>query len=254
MRDEAATELDAPLAAPPRAVLCDLDGCLIAGDRLLPGAAEFARAAGSRLWIVSNNSSDTEATLAARLRGLGLQVAEARILLAGVRAVERLAAARPGAAVELRAAAPLRARAEALGLRLDAARPEAVLICRDPDFDLAALARVAALMHGGAALFAANADGSHPGPDGVPAPETGAWLAALAAVVPGAVPEVTGKPGPALYRAALARAGVAPEEALFVGDNPATDAAGARALGIPCRIVAPGGLARLAREIAEARP
>lgn len=248
----AAADPPAPLVRAPRAVLCDLDGCLVAGDQLLPGAQALAAAVGPRLWIVSNNSTDTETTMARRLAELGLSVPEDRILLAGVHAVERLAAERPGAAVDLRAAAPLRARAAALGLRLDAPFPEAVLICRDPGFDLTALARTAELVHGGAVLFAANADGAHPGPNGVPAPETGAWLAALVAVIPGAVAEVVGKPGPALFRAALARAGVAPAEALFVGDNPATDGAGARAMGIPCRIVAPGGLARLAREIAEA--
>jgi putative hydrolase of the HAD superfamily len=41
------------------------------------------------------------------------------------------------------------------------------------------------------------------------------------------------KPDPAIFREALRRAGVAPEEAVFVGDSPEHDMAGARAAGIP---------------------
>ena len=58
-----------------RALLCDLDGCLVAGDRLLPGARELAGLAGERLWILSNNSTDTPQSLSARLAGLGLDAA-----------------------------------------------------------------------------------------------------------------------------------------------------------------------------------
>ena len=40
------------------------------------------------------------------------------------------------------------------------------------------------------------------------------------------------KPHPAIFRAALARAGVAPHEAVHVGDQPASDVEGARRVGI----------------------
>ncbi|HSH46965.1 MAG TPA: hypothetical protein VK991_00005, partial [Halomonas sp.] len=41
-----------------RAILCDLDGCLISGDTLLSGVQVFTRQVHDRLWIVSNNSTD----------------------------------------------------------------------------------------------------------------------------------------------------------------------------------------------------
>lgn len=49
------------------AILCDLDGCLISGDRVLPGAGALLDLAGDRLVILSNNSTDTPATLSLRL-------------------------------------------------------------------------------------------------------------------------------------------------------------------------------------------
>src|SRR5262249_34599614 len=73
-----------------RSFLCDLDGCLIAGDTVLAGARELLARAGERLWIVSNNSTETPATLAARLERLGLPVRPDRILLAGATAIEYL--------------------------------------------------------------------------------------------------------------------------------------------------------------------
>ena len=45
------------------------------------------------------------------------------------------------------------------------------------------------------------------------------------------------KPEPSIFRAALARSGVAPEEALHAGDHPEKDVAGARRLGIDAVLV-----------------
>ncbi len=224
------------------AVLCDLDGCLIAGDRVLPGAARLVAACGPRLWIVSNNSTDTAVTLAARLANLGLVVAADRIVLAGEETLRALACSHPGARVALYAAAPLVALAVDLGLRPDDLSPDAAVLARDPDLTLPRLSRLAALVHGGVPLHLTNPDPSHPGPDGAPVPETGALLAALAAIVPVGAPRCLGKPAPDLLRIALARAGVAPRDAIYLGDTPETDGEAARAEGVPfVRIARPTG-------------
>jgi len=49
------------------------------------------------------------------------------------------------------------------------------------------------------------------------------------------------KPDPAIFRAALEALGVAPEEALYVGDLYEVDILGANAAGIPAVLFAPGG-------------
>lgn len=54
------------------------------------------------------------------------------------------------------------------------------------------------------------------------------------------------KPDPALFRRALARAGVAAGEALHVGDHPEKDVAGARAVGIEALRIDHGARATLA--------
>jgi HAD superfamily hydrolase (TIGR01509 family) len=52
------------------------------------------------------------------------------------------------------------------------------------------------------------------------------------------------KPHPAIFHELLARLGVAPERAVFVGDRPANDVAGANAAGLISVLVKPAYLAR----------
>lgn len=233
--------LDGPYAA--RAVvMSDLDGCLIAGATVLPGAAEVVARLGARLWIVSNNSADTGATLAMRLQAMGLALPAERLVLAGERTLRRLAAAHPGARAALFVAPPLVALARELGLRPDRERPEVALLGRDPSFGFADLAALMAVAHRGVPVWLANPDPFHPGPDGTPQPETGALWAALTAAVPLAPAGGLGKPAPDLIAAVLAAAGIPASAAVFLGDTEATDGAAARAAGVDFVLIRrPGG-------------
>lgn len=217
------------------AVLADLDGCLISGSTVLPGAAELVHRTGERLWIVSNNSSDTAQTLSERLCLLGLPVPAERIFLAGEQAVRDLASAMPGAQIALFAAPPLQALATSLGLQACRESPAAktALLARDPAFTMTDLTRLMWLANRGVPLRLTNPDPFHPAADGSPVPETGALFAAIAAGVPGLSASSGGKPSPAMIHAVLQQAAVAPEDAVFIGDTDATDGEAARAAGVP---------------------
>lgn len=226
------TRLDPAAIETAGVVLCDLDGCLISEGRAFGDAPRFAAACGDRLWIVSNRSDTTAALLSARLAPLGLHVPPARILLAGEVALEQLA----HAGVErlrLWADPALQARARTLGLDIDAPRPEAVLLCRDAAVTVETMGPLLAEVASGAALWVANEDLSHPGHDGAPVAETGALLAALRAIRPELGWRSLGKPDPLMLTTALARSGMSAAEAVFVGDNAATDGRAAAAAGIP---------------------
>lgn len=222
-----------------RAVLCDLDGCLIAGDMLLPGAQDLAARAGDRLWIISNNSTDTPRTLSRRLAGLGLPVDADRIVLAGTTAVGEIAATRPAARVCIYGTAAIREEAHAAGLVLSADRPDFVLLTRDEAFGYGQLNLVIRQLRQGARLVVANGDATHPGADGAPVAETGALLAALAACLPGIRYREIGKPAVVMYQAVLDRLGPGTAPILAIGDNPVTDGEGARRMGFDCAIIGP---------------
>ncbi|WP_153770667.1 HAD hydrolase-like protein [Labrenzia sp. CE80] len=214
------------------AILCDLDGCLIAGGAALPGAREFTAAVGDRLWIVSNNSSDTARSLSIRLADLGISVSEDRILLAGEQAVVHLNKVSPKVGLRCLTDAPVRQKAELLGFNLSPKQAEYVLLGRMASFNLYCLEQAIADLKEGARLLVANIDKTHPDQDGNPVPETGAWLAALEACLPELIYECFGKPSTYLLSAAIQRSGTLPESGVFVGDNPETDGEAARLMGM----------------------
>ncbi len=213
-------------------VLADLDGCLIAGDSVLPGARALVEAAADRLWIVSNNSTETAATLAFRLKTLGLPIPPDRILLAGEQTIVHLAETGQATRLAVFAAEPLRALARQLGFIEDRTSPDVSVLARDPRFGLNTLNALSALALRGVPIWLTNPDCSHPGPDGLPRAETGALWAALTAIVPVKPAGCLGKPATTLIEMAIKRAGVRREQVVFLGDTPATDGAAAAAAGV----------------------
>jgi Haloacid dehalogenase-like hydrolase len=169
-----------------RGLLCDLDGCLVAGGRLLPEARRLVAYARDRLVIVSNNSTDTPATLAAKLARLNLPVAPERIVLAGATAVEHLAATVRQARVAIYGAPAIVRYARSLGLVVDHDRPDVVLLTRDRQFSYARLHRLVRQIERGADFIVSNVDVSHPGPDGSRVLETGVLGHGVALCIGGA--------------------------------------------------------------------
>ncbi|MBD1548526.1 HAD-IIA family hydrolase [Roseibium aggregatum] len=232
LRNRQVAELTPEMVAGYDAVLCDLDGCLVAGGQPLSGALEFAHSVANRLWIVSNNSADTGETLSDRLAVIGFNIPAERICLAGEVAVNRIAREYPGATVQVFAEDPICDLAQSLGLRPVEHGPEVVLLARDPKFAIADLQRLLKALHQGADLIVANLDATHPDPDGLPVPETGALAAAVRLCKPDVVLRSFGKPEPALIDLALDRSGATAETSVFVGDNPATDGEAAARAGL----------------------
>jgi HAD superfamily hydrolase (TIGR01450 family) len=220
-----------------RGLLCDLDGCLVMGGRPMPGAREFVAYARDRLVIVSNNSTDTPRTLAAKLARAKLCIEPDRIVLAGATAVEHLATAARGPRVAIHGPPAIVNYATSLGIVVDHERPDFVLLTRDIRFSYARIHRIVRQIERGAELVVANLDISHPGPGGARVFETGVLLATVKACLPNVAYRTIGKPSPILYQAAMRRISATKDELLAVGDNPATDEAGARRIDIPCVLV-----------------
>ena len=225
--------LEPSLVADAQIILTDLDGCLMSGGKAFADAKSFAEVCGERLWIVSNNSTHTARALAAILSDVGLEVDPGRILLAGEQTLHHLARTYPEGTFALFASELLRQEARALGLTVSNGDADRVLLCRDLSFAIPDLERLADLIHRGARLWMSNTDLTHPSLEGHPVPETGALLAALQAVAGPVTFDCIGKPNAHMAQIAIERAGLAPEDAIFVGDNAATDGALAQAVGMP---------------------
>lgn len=215
-----------------RGYLIDLDGTLMSGRHLLPGARELLTRLEGRFVIASNDSEHTPMQLASRFDDFGITIPPDRIILAGTCALETIAERHAGASVMVLGSTPLRAYARRLKLHVDAPDADVVLVARDRRFNYGKLAAAAVALANGASLYVACPDTTHPGPDGQPVPEAGALAAAVLACS-GPVPHtVIGKPEPVLFLMGCKRLGIDPSEAVMIGDNPLTDGAGATALGM----------------------
>ena len=212
--------------------LVDLDGTLVRGRQVLPGAHAFLERLEGRFIIVSNDAEHTPLELSRGLKRLGLVAEQHRIVLAGATALDEIARRRPRARIYMMASKSLMSHARDRDLVPVQERPDIVFLGRDRHFSYERLMVAANAVRDGAELVAANPDLVHPGPDGAVVPETGALMAALLACT-GPVPyRIMGKPEPALFEAGLARLGLPKRVVLMVGDNPATDGEGARGFGL----------------------
>lgn len=213
--------------------LIDWDGCCAIDNRLLPGAVRFLRQNRHRVVIVSNNSTDTPAVFQDLLAREDIKLPTHRIILAGVLAIER-AVELNVARVNLLGPISMATYARSAGLKLNDEQADAVILLRDTSLSYDRLESAANDIANGARLIVANPDLTHPGENGRIKPETGALLAALMACCEPFEPavEIVGKPRSEIFHHALNRLQLPASAVMMIGDNPATDIAGARNVGM----------------------
>lgn len=216
----------------------DLDGCIWAGDTLLPGAADLVealRAAGRAVVFVTNSSREGAAALSERLTRLGVPAGPAEVLAAIDLLGEAIRRRHGRTRVLALGTGAMCAALEAAGHEVVGAEAwgtaRVVAVGNDPAFDFARLRAASRAVAAGAGFFTVNLDPRLPVAPGEFDPGCGA-LAEAVAVAGGARPVVVGKPHAPLFELALERLGCAPGEAAMVGDSLPTDIAGGRAAGM----------------------
>lgn len=219
--------------------IVDLDGTLLCDGSATEGAHAFLRAVDGRFVLVSNNSRDTSSRLSARLRRIGLDIPAERMVLAGEEGIRFVAREYPGARCLIAASSALRHCARRHGLVPVPEHADVVVLGRDTHWNYAKLTLLANEVRSGAVLAAINPDLTHPGHNGRIVPETGSLLAGVEAAAGIAATHVIGKPDARLFIAAMDRLGSTHDTTIVIGDNPQTDRAGARALGLRSLIVHP---------------
>ena len=209
------------------------DGCCALGNTLVPEAADFLRANQTRTAIVSNNSTCTPDDFLHILACNEIQLERNQVILAGMEALKR-ATGFAGAKVMVLGDPHMRGTAKKMGIDLTQEAADVVVLLRDVRFTYRRLERAVNSLSNGGHLIVANPDQTHPGKDGGIKPETGALLAAIRACVKldETKIDVVGKPSPHLFQMGCQALDLSPDQVVMLGDNPATDLAGANALGI----------------------
>jgi HAD superfamily hydrolase (TIGR01457 family) len=205
-------------------LLIDLDGTLYHGGRMIPDAdrliAALRRAAVPFLFV-TNNSSRTAASVAAHLRGMGIDANPEEVCTSSLAAARYIAEESPEATVAILGEEGLVQACAEAGLTLVMENPQYVVQGIDRFFTYESLARASRWIREGAKFVLTNPDLMLPSDDGV-MPGAGTLGAAIEAAS-GVSPVVIGKPESHLITYATSLLGITSEEAVVVGDNMRTD-------------------------------
>ncbi len=240
-----------------RLVIFDLDGVIYRGHEPVPGAAALVtalRRQGVLIRFATNNSMATRGMYVSRLGEMRIPVELDEIVTSTSATIDHLRAHLPQAHRVLAVGAPgMLEEFHAAGFAATGADEasdgsydggpldafyDVVVAGLDPSFDYRRLATATTAIRAGARFIATNADLRYPTPGGF-LPGAGSIVAALRAAS-GVEPLVIGKPAPGIFDAILEIAGVAPAEAVAIGDNPDADVVAAHRAGIRSILVLTG--------------
>lgn len=205
-----------------KALVCDIDGVILQGNRPLPGAPEFVArlVSGPHPFLfLTNYPSQTPADLRGRFLGAGMDVPSDRFYTSAMATAEFLngQAGQERRAFVVGEGALIHALYEA-GFTLTDTDADFVVLGETRSFNVEMIQTAARLIGSGARFVATNPDVA--GPDG--RPSCGA-LAAPIERITGRRPFYVGKPSAFMMRAALRRLQAHSEDTWIVGDNMDTD-------------------------------
>jgi NagD protein len=208
----------------PKAVLMDMDGVLIRGSSVIPGAIDFInslRDANTPFMLLTNNSRFTPRDHQARLRAIGLDIPAKNIFTSALATARFLQKQRPESTAYVIGESGITTAIHEIGYIQSEHSPEYVVLGETISYNFAQITTAVRLISAGARFIATNPDVNGPTEDGL-VPACGA-VAALITEATGVRAYFVGKPNPLMMRAALRELGVHSEEAVMIGDRMDTD-------------------------------
>lgn len=204
--------------------ITDMDGVLVRGTSLIPGAAEFIQTLKDReveYLVLTNNPLYTPRDLAHRLNTMGLKIPQERIFTSAMATARFLQSQRPNGTAYVIGESGLTEAIHNAGYVITDIDPEYVVLGETHTYNIAQITKGIRLIAQGARFIATNPDTSGPSEHGI-VPACGA-MAALIEKASGKAPFFVGKPNPLMMRTALNYLGVHSEDTMMVGDRMDTD-------------------------------
>ncbi|MGC9346746.1 MAG: HAD-IIA family hydrolase [Anaerolineae bacterium] len=208
----------------PKNYITDMDGVLLKGNSLIPGAAAFIqelKERGSEYLVLTNNPIYTPRDLAHRLHTMGLEIPAERIFTSAMATARFLQSQRPNGTAYVIGESGLTEPMHNEGYVITDIDPDYVVLGETRTYNIAQVTRAIRLIVDGARFIATNPDVSGPSELGI-VPACGA-MAALIEKAGGKSPFFVGKPNPLMMRTALNYLGVHSEDTVMVGDRMDTD-------------------------------
>ena len=209
---------------PPKSYLVDMDGVLVSGRTVIPGADGFIerlKARGAEYLVLTNNPLYTPRDLAHRLQMVGLDVPIERIFTSAIATARFLRSQKPDGTAFVIGESGLTEAIHDVGYVITDHDPDYVVLGETHAYNLELVTKAIRLVAAGAHFIATNPDPSGPAEGGL-VPACGA-MAALIKTASGVSPFFVGKPNPLMMRTALNYLDVHSEDTVMVGDRMETD-------------------------------
>ncbi len=145
----------------PMSYVCDMDGVIYHGGRLIPGALEFVQrlqSRGHKFLFLTNNSQWTPRDLKHKLEQMGISVDEAAFHTSALATAEFLGRQKPGGTAYVIGGAGLTHALYSVGFTLTENNPDYVVVGETRSYDYEKIERAVRLILKGARFIATNPD------------------------------------------------------------------------------------------------
>jgi NagD protein len=204
--------------------LIDMDGVLVQGKKMIPGADAFIESLKKndiKFLVLTNNSIYTQVDLAHRLQNNGLDIDANQIFTSAMATANFMKAQKENGSAFVIGESGLNVAIHNIGYILTNEDPDFVVLGETFDYNFHQVTKAVRLILEGASFIATNPDPTGPSESGI-TPACGA-MAALIEKASGRSPFYCGKPSPFMMRSALNYLGVHSEDTIMVGDRMDTD-------------------------------
>jgi NagD protein len=224
-----------------RGFICDMDGVIYHGNKLLPGVTEFVdwlKKENKAFLFLTNSSERAPRELQQKLWRLGLDVAEDHFYTSALSTAAFLKQQAPHGSVYVIGEPGLVGALYEAGFTMNEINPDYVVLGETRSYSFDRIERAVTLVRGGAKLIGTNPDLTGPVEGGI-APACKALMAPIE-LASGRNAYYLGKPNPLMMRHGIRMLGVEAEDAIVIGDRMDTDIVAGLESGIDTVLVLSG--------------
>ena len=204
--------------------ICDMDGVIYHGTKLLPGVKEFVewlQNEDKHYLFLTNSSQYTPLELQLKLRRMGMEVEASHFYTSALATAHFLHSQAPGCTAYIMGSHGLQNALYDVGIAYNDVDPDYVVVGEPAGYSLDMITKAIRLVNGGARLIGTNYDLTGPTESGV-APACRALVAPIE-LATGKQAYYVGKPNPLMMRTGLKLLDVHSAEAVIIGDRMDTD-------------------------------
>lgn len=204
--------------------ICDMDGVIYHGNRLLPGVKEFVEwlyQENKNFLFLTNSSERSPKELQQKLKRMGLDVDENHFYTSALATAKFISDQCPGGSAYVIGGAGLIMALHDAGITMNDVDPDYVIVGEGTSYHYENIVRAVQLVQQGAKLIGTNSDLTGPTENGI-IPACRAMVAPIE-MATGKTAYFVGKPNPLMMRTGLRILGVHSEDAVMIGDRMDTD-------------------------------